>query len=102
MFHVRGVFRILFRERAPNFVTFSSAIFSRQSYFKQLVSSKNDIRGSGAMLPKEIFENLHTVKVILALFEQFSGKVCSYFWLLILSASSNMMHFVSTVSIMRA
>ena len=32
------------------------------------------------MLPREIFENLHTVMVILALFEQFSGKVCSYFW----------------------
>ena len=54
------------------------------------------------MLPREMFENLHTVMVILALFEQFSGKPCSYFWLLPLSASSNMMHFVSTVSIMRA
>ena len=51
------------------------------------------------MLPGEIFENLHTVMVILALFEQFSGKVCSYFWPLLLSASSNMMHFVSTVLI---
>ena len=54
------------------------------------------------MLPREIFENLHTVMVILALFEQFSGTVCSYFWPLTLNASSNMMHFVSTVSIMRA
>ena len=54
------------------------------------------------MLPQEIFENLHTVMVILALFEQFSGKVCSYIWPPPLSASSNMMHFVSTVSIMRA
>ena len=54
------------------------------------------------MLPREIFENLHTVMVILALFEQFSGKVRSYFWPLLLSASSNMMHFVSTVSIMHA
>ena len=49
------------------------------------------------MLPREIFENLHTVMVILALFEQLSGKVCSYFWPLSLSASSNMMHFVSTI-----
>ena len=32
------------------------------------------------MLPRKIFENLHTVMVILALFEQFSSKVCSYFW----------------------
>ena len=54
------------------------------------------------MLPREIFENLHTVMVILALFEQSSGKVCSYFWPLTLSALSNMMHFVCTVSIMRA
>ena len=54
------------------------------------------------MLPRTIFENLRTVMVILALFEQFSGKVCSYFWPLTLSASSNMVHFVSTVSITRA
>ena len=54
------------------------------------------------MLPRKIFENLHSVMVILALFEQFSGKVCSYFWPLTLSASSTMMHFVITVSIMRA
>ena len=31
---------------------------------------------------------------IFALFEQFSGKVCSYFWALSLSVSPNMMHFV--------
>ena len=54
------------------------------------------------MLLRKIFENLHAVMVILALFEQFSGKVCSYFWPLTVSPSSNMMHFVSTVSIMRA
>ena len=54
------------------------------------------------MLPRKIFENLHSVMVILALFEQFLGKVCSYFWSLTLSASLSMMHFVSTVSIMRA
>ena len=54
------------------------------------------------MLPRKFFENLHAVMVILALFEQFSGKVCSYFWPLTLSAASNMMQFVSTVSIMRA
>ena len=33
------------------------------------------------MLSRKIFENLHTVMVILALFEQFSGKVCSYIFL---------------------
>ena len=54
------------------------------------------------MLPWKIFENLHTVMAILLLFEQFLGKVCSYVWAVTLSASPNMMHFVRTVSIMRA
>ena len=54
------------------------------------------------MLLRKIFENLHTVKAILVLFEQFSGKVCSYFWPLSLSASPNMEYFIRTVSIMRA
>ena len=53
------------------------------------------------MLLRKIFENLHTVMAILLLFEQFSGKFCLCFWPLILSASL-MMHFVHTVSIMRA
>ena len=46
------------------------------------------------MLPRKFFENLHTAMAILALFVQFSGKVCSYFWPLPLSASPNVMHFV--------
>ena len=54
------------------------------------------------MLPRKIFENLHTVMAVLVLFEQFSRKVSSYFWPLSLSASPNMMHFVRTISIMRA
>ena len=54
------------------------------------------------MLIRKIFESLHVVMAILLLFEQFSGKACSYFWPLTLSASPNMMHFVRTVSIMRA
>ena len=54
------------------------------------------------MLPRKNFENLLTVMAILVIFEQFSGKICSYFWPLSLSASPNMMHFVGTVSIMRA
>ena len=54
------------------------------------------------MLPRNFFEILHAVMINVALFEQFSGKVCSYFWPLTLSAASNMMQFVSTVSIMRA
>ena len=53
------------------------------------------------MPPHKIFENLHTVMAILVLFEQFSDKVCSYFWPPTLSASPNMMNFVRAVSIMR-
>ena len=54
------------------------------------------------MLPRKNFEKEHTVMAILVLFEQFSGKFCLYIWLLILSASPNMTHFVRIVSIMRA
>ena len=48
------------------------------------------------MFPRKIFKNLHTgtAMAILALFVQFSGKGCSYFWPLPLSASPNTMHFV--------
>ena len=102
MFHVRGVFRNFFKERAPNFITFSSVVFSPAKLILSNLSNKNDSRGSGGMLPRKIFENLHTVMVILTLLEQFSGKICLYFRPLTLSASSNMMHFVSAVSIMRA
>ena len=83
-----------------------SSLFQAQFFPGRVIlsnlSNKNDSRGSGDMLLRKSFENLRTVMVILALLEQFLGKVCSYFWPLTLSASSNMMHFVSTVSIMRA
>ena len=51
------------------------------------------------MLPREIFENLHTAEAILVLFEQFSGKLCLKFLPLFLSASPNAVHFVRTFSI---
>ena len=54
------------------------------------------------MLPRKIFENLHTVVAILALFEQFLGKLCLNFLLLNLSVSLNIMDFVHTFSIMHA
>ena len=54
------------------------------------------------MLPRKSFENLHTVMAILVLFKQFSDKFCLCFWPIILSVSPNMMHFVRSVSIMRA
>ena len=51
--------------------------------------------GSGGMLPRKIFEKLHTVVAILAL-KQFLGKFCLNFLLLNLSVSPNTMHFVDT------
>ena len=54
------------------------------------------------MLPRKIFENLHTAVAILALFEQFLLKFCLNFLPLNLSVSPNMMHFTRTLSIMRA
>ena len=54
------------------------------------------------MLPRKNFENSQAVMAILLLFEYFSRKFCFNVLALIVSASPNMMHFVSTFSIMRA
>ena len=54
------------------------------------------------MLPRKMFENLHTVLAILALFKQFLGKFSLNFLPLNLSVSPNMLYFVCTFSIMRA
>ena len=53
------------------------------------------------MLPREVFENLHTVVAILVLFEQILGKFCLNCLPLILSVAPNIMHFVRRFSIMR-
>ena len=53
------------------------------------------------MLLRKIFENLHAAMAFLVLFEEISRKFCLNFFTLIVSASSNMMHFVRTFSIMR-
>ena len=37
---------------------------------------KKALRGSGGMLPRKFFENLHTVVAILVFFEQSLGKFC--------------------------
>ena len=63
---------------------------------------KNALGGSGGMLTRKIFENLHAVKAMLALFERFLGKFCLNFLPLNLIVSPNMMHFVHTFLIMRA
>ena len=46
------------------------------------------------MLPLKIFEDLHSIVAILALFEQFLRKFCLNFLPLNLNVSPNMMHFV--------
>ena len=102
MLHVRGL-RIFFREGAPNFVTFSSVVFPAELVLSILSTvTKTTLGGSGGTLPRKFFEYLHAVMAVLVLFEQFLGKVSSYFWPITLSASPNMMHFVRTVSSMRA
>ena len=54
------------------------------------------------MLPRKNFEILHPVMAILVLFVKFSRKFSLNFLTLIMSASSNMMHFVCTFLIKRA
>ena len=54
------------------------------------------------MLPRKVFDNLHTAVAILAFFEKFLGKFCLKFLPLNLSVSPNMMHFVRTFSNIRA
>ena len=80
---------------------FKCSFFPTELIFSNL-SIKNDSRESGGITLLKIFENLHTVMAVLVLFEQISGEVSSHFWPLILIASPNLMHFVRTVSSMRA
>ena len=87
-----------FRKRKLNFNIFSSPVFSGKIILKH-IENKKDSRGSGGMLPRKVFENLHTVVAILVLFEQFSDKFCLNILPLILSVSPNMTHFVRTFSI---
>ena len=95
-----------FREGAPNFdIPLSVPVgFPGRIILKHIENEK----GSRGMLPRKIFENLHTVEAILVLFEQFLGKFCINFLLLHLNVLPNMiscilfMHFVHTFSIMRA
>ena len=89
------------RGRPTNFRHFFKSSFFAADLILSNLSTKNNFRRSGGMLPWKIFEILHTAMAILVRFEQFLKKVCSYFWPLTLSASP-MMHFVHIVSIMRA
>ena len=56
----RGEFKFFFREGAPNFVTFSSAVFPAELVLSNL-STKNHSRGSRGMLPRKNFHNFHAV-----------------------------------------
>ena len=94
--------RIFFRKEALKFAVFSSVVFQAELLRSTLRIKRKCSRGVRGMLPREIFENLHTVVAILALFEQFLGKFCLNCLPLNLSVSPNMMHFVRTFSTMRA
>ena len=100
MFSCLGRIQKFFRKGAPNFDIFLSAVFGR--IILKHIENKKGSRGSGGMLPRKIYINLHTVAAILVLFEQVLGKFCLNFLPLILSVAPSMMHFVHTFSIMRA
>ena len=70
--------------------------------FLSILRIKKALGGSGGMLPRKIFENLHTVVAILVLLEQFLGKFSLNFLPVNLSVTPNMMHFVRTFSIICA
>ena len=75
-----GAYSELFSGRGHPF----SSIFQAQFFSAELIlsnlSNKNDSRGSGGMLPRKNFENLHTVMAILVLFKQLCvGKTCHIF-----------------------
>ena len=50
-------------------------LFSGKVKFEKNWETKMILGGSGGMLPRKIFENLHTVMGILALFEQFVTQI---------------------------
>ena len=53
----------------------------------KLIDMQKSSRGSGGMLTRKNFENLHAVMAILELFEWFLSKFCLNYLTLILSAS---------------
>ena len=69
----QGPLQHFFRMRAPIFVTFSSVVFSAKLILSNL-GTKTTPGGSDSLLPRKIYENLHTVMAILVLFEQFLRK----------------------------
>ena len=53
-------------------------IFSGKVEFEAYRETKMILGGCGGRLPRKIFENLHTVMGILALFEQFVTQICFF------------------------
>ena len=81
---------------------FFQAKFFSTELIIEAIKNRKTLGRSGGMLYREIFEILHAVMAILVLFEHFSGKLCLNSLTLILSATPNVVHFVRTVSIVRA
>ena len=71
------VFRI-FSGRRHQISTYFQANFFGRIILKHDVNKKA-LRYSGGMLPRKIFEILHTAVTILLLFEKFSGKFIKNF-----------------------
>ena len=71
MFDVRGVFRTFFQGGSTNFRHFFKRSFFSAEIILRNLNNKNDSRprGSGGMLPRKNFENLHTAMAIWVLFE---------------------------------
>ena len=62
VFTCEAFFRKFFRKGAPNFDILSSVLF----FFSRIILTQKALEGSGNMLPRKIFENLHTVVAVLA------------------------------------
>ena len=71
----QGRIKNFFQGEGTKFRHFFKRSFFPAELISSNLSNKNDSRGVRGHAPQKIFEYLHTVMVILALFEQFSGTV---------------------------
>ena len=58
---------------------FFSNVFFWQNKFEADQEARKSLGGSGGMLPRKIFENVHAVMAIFVLLEYLSGKFCIIF-----------------------
>ena len=96
VFHVCGVFKIFFKEAAPNCDILSCVVSFSGRIILNHIENKKGSRGVRGHAPRE---NLHTVVAILVLFEKNLGKFCFNFLPLNLSVLPHMIHFFRTFSI---